>query len=260
MKQLSLDERYIVSLDVFEGPLDLLLHLIRKHELDIFDIPIAFITTKYLEYLESMKQLNLDLASEYLEMAATLTLIKSRMLVPADDSDTEELFEEGPDPREELVRRLLEYQKYKNAAEELTALPVLGRDTFPRGSGEDITVERDLASPGLFALMEAFQKVLKGANIDPFHEVSITRISVSERINQLVDRLREKRKLTFLQLFEDQHTRSDMVVTFLACLEMVKLGLMLVYQAGIHSEIHITAATAIAEADHILTERFPEEE
>ena len=103
MKQLSLDERYIVSLDVFEGPLDLLLHLIRKHELDIFDIPIAFITKKYLEYLESMKQLNLDLASEYLEMAATLTLIKSRMLVPADDSDTEELFEEGPDPREELV-------------------------------------------------------------------------------------------------------------------------------------------------------------
>ncbi|MCP4199575.1 MAG: segregation/condensation protein A, partial [Proteobacteria bacterium] len=126
VKQLSLDGRYIVSLDIFEGPLDLLLHLIRKHELDIFDIPIAFITTKYLEYLESMKQLNLDLASEYLEMAATLTLIKSRMLVPAEENVDDDLFEDGPDPREELVRRLLEYQKYKTAAEELTSLPLLG--------------------------------------------------------------------------------------------------------------------------------------
>ncbi len=260
MKQLSLDGRYIVSLDIFEGPLDLLLHLIRKHELDIFDIPISFITTEYLEYLESMKELNLDLASEYLEMAATLTLIKSRMLVPSDDSPDEELFEDGPDPREELVRRLLEYQKYKQAAEELTGLPLLGRDSFPRGSAEDIAVERDLASPGLFALMEAFQKILKGANLDPVHEVSITRISVSDRIGQLVDLLRIKRQLTFLELFENQHTKSDMVVTFLSCLEMTKLGLMQVYQAGRHSDIHITAAATIEEADQILTERFAEEE
>jgi segregation and condensation protein A len=206
-----------------------------------------------------MKQLNLDLASEYLEMAATLTLIKSKMLVPSEESPDEELFEEGPDPREELVHRLLEYQKYKRAAEELTGLPLLGRDTFPRGSAEDITVERDLASPGLFALMEAFQKILTGANLDPVHEISITRMSVSARITQLVDRLRQKRQLTFLELFEDQHTKSNMVVTFLSCLEMTKLGLILVYQAGTHSEIHITAAAAIEEADHILTERFTEE-
>jgi segregation and condensation protein A len=259
VKQLSLDGRYIVSLDIFEGPLDLLLHLIRKHELDIFDIPIAFITTHYLEYLDSMKQMNLDLASEYLEMAATLTLIKSRMLVPSEESPDDDLFEDGPDPREELVRRLLEYQKYKTAAEELTSLPLLGRDTFPRGSAEDVSVERDLASPGLFALMEAFQKVLKGADLDPIHEISITRMSVSARINQLVDVLRQKRKLTFLELFDGQSTKSRMVVTFLSCLEMTKLGLIQVYQAGIHSEIHITAAAAIEEADHILTERFTEE-
>jgi segregation and condensation protein A len=120
-------------------------------------------------------------------------------------------------------------------------------------------MERDLASPGLFSLMEAFQKVLKGANLDPVHEISITRISVSERINQLVDLLRNKRQITFLKLFENQHTKSDMVVTFLSCLEMTKLGLILVYQAGTHSEIHITAAASIEEADHILTERFTEE-
>ncbi|MCP4199374.1 MAG: segregation/condensation protein A, partial [Proteobacteria bacterium] len=159
----------------------------------------------------------------------------------------------------ELVRRLWARQTSKTAADELRSPPLLGRDTVPRGAAEDVSVERDLASPGLFALMEAFQKVLKGANLDPVHEISITRMSVSARINQLVDLLRQKRKLTFLELFDDQTTKSRMVVTFLSCLEMTKLGLILVYQAGTHSEIHITAAASIEESDHILTERFTEE-
>ncbi len=260
MDQLPLDERYIVKLDVFEGPLDLLLHLIRKHELDIFDIPIAFITAKYLEYLELMEQLNLDLASEYLEMAATLALIKSRMLLPSEPADDEDLPEDGIDPREELVRRLLEYQKYKTAADALAGQPMLGRDMFPRGVAENISVERDMASPGLFALMEAFQKVLTQADIDPIHEVSLTRISVSSRINQIIDILRRRSRVTFEELFEGQRKKSDMVITFLSILEMAKLGLTRVQQVESLSEIHITAAPSIEDAEKILSVNLMEEE
>ena len=259
MEHITHDDRYVVKLEMFEGPLDLLLHLIRKHEIDIFDIPIAFITSKYLEYLDLMKRLNLDLAAEYLEMAATLTLIKSRMLLPSEQAVDEEFQEEGPDPREELVRRLLEYQKYKTAAEELSSLPMLGRYTFPRGIVEDISVERDMAPPGLFALMEAFQKIMTSADEDPMHEVSITRMSVSARINQLVDVFRAKHRITFSGLFDDQRTRSDMVVTFLSILEMVKLGLLKLQQVDIASEIHLTAAPNIEAAEQILADQLAEE-
>jgi len=254
------DERYVVKLDIFEGPLDLLLHLIRKHELDIFDIPISFITTKYLEYLDLMKQLNLDLASEYLEMAATLAYIKSRMLLPAEPMGDDEIEEEGPDPREELIRQLLEYQKYKVAAEALSNRPLLGRDTFPMGATEEIEVERDLARPDLFALMEAFKRVLAETDFDSSHEISVTRISVSERINQLVDLLRGKKRYLFKELFEDRATRSDFVVTFLSILEMAKLGLMHVQQVSLTSEIHIVASDSILDADKILTTELMEEQ
>ncbi|MCP4601493.1 MAG: segregation/condensation protein A [Proteobacteria bacterium] len=259
MEQLALEERYIVKLDVFEGPLDLLLHLIRKHELDIFDIPVAFITSKYLEYLNMMKQLNLDLASEYLEMAATLALIKSKMLLPSEPTIDDELFEEGPDPREELVRRLLEYQKYKTAVDELSMMPMLGRDTFPRGSAEQFSHTRDLEGPGLFALMEVFQEILNKADVDQAHEVSVTRISVSARINQLIDILRAKQRFTFAQLFEDQQTRADIVVTFLSLLEMAKLGLTKIYQVDIHSEIYVTASQSVEDAKQMISDQLMEE-
>lgn len=238
-------ERYVVQLDVFEGPLDLLLHLISKHEIDIFDIPIAFVTGKYLEYLDFMKRLNLDLASEYLEMAATLALIKSKMLVPSDPAGDDEELEMGPDPREELVRRLLEYQKYKTAADELIQRPLLGRDTFSRGAAEAISSDRDLASPGLFALIEAFQGIVSKADFDPSHQVTIARVSVSDRINELVDLLREKKRLSFQELFEGQETLSDLVVTFLSILEMSKLGLSRVHQADIHGDIYISATDGL---------------
>ncbi len=247
-------EQYIVKLDMFEGPLDLLLHLITKHEIDIFDIPISFITGEYLKYLDMMRVLNLDLASEYLEMAATLTLIKSKTLVPkAPSGDDAEDPEVGPDPREELVKRLLEYQKYKTAAEELGQRPMLGRDTFGRGMSEDMSNERALTSPGLFALIEAFQKMISEAKIDPMHEVTIVRISISDRINQIVDLLRVRRTITFMELFEGQSTRGQLVLTFIAMLEMAKLGLTRIHQAGPEGDIYISATESVDESVEELT-------
>jgi segregation and condensation protein A len=238
-------ERYIVQLDVFEGPLDLLLHLISKHEIDIFDIPIAFVTQKYLEYLETMKSLNLDLAAEYLEMAATLALIKSKMLVPSDPAGEDEAVEAELDPREELVRRLLEYQKYKTAAGALMERPMLGRDMFSRGMMEEISTEREIAPPGLFALIEAFQEVVSRSDENPSHHVNIIRASVTDRINQIVDLLRVRQRLAFTELFSDQHTRSDLVVSFISLLEMSKLGLVRIHQVGFIGEIYISATPNI---------------
>ncbi len=260
MSQETEIERYVVQLDVFEGPLDLLLHLISKHEIDIFDIPVAFITSKYLEYLDFMKKLNLDLASDYLEMAATLALIKSKMLVPSDPAGDDEELEMGPDPREELVRRLLEYQKYKTAADELIQRPMLGRDTFARGAVETVSdSERQLASPGLFALLEAFQGIVSRRDFDPSHQVTIARISVSERINEIADLLKEKRRVTFQELFEGTETISDMVVTFLSILEMCKLGLSRVHQADIDGDIYIAATDGLDASLEDLLEDFEEE-
>jgi segregation and condensation protein A len=244
------EDKYIVKLDVWEGPLDLLLHCIRENDIDIFDIPIALVTTKYLEYLELMEQFNLDLASEYLEMAAHLAWIKSKMLVPSDLVEEEDDdFELGPDPREELVRRLLEYQKYKKAAGELADRPQLGRDTFPRGGDEKVSVDRDLASPGLFSLMEAFQQILTRSDQELVHEISITRMSISDRINQLVDILKTKHRMAFSELFKGQRSRIELVITFLSLLEMSKLGLVLIHQASIHGDIHISKGSGLEDLD-----------
>lgn len=257
------DERYVVSLDIFEGPLDLLLHLIRRHEIDVFDIPISFITSKYLEYLDLMKELDLDVAAEYLEMAATLTYIKSRMLVPSDGTEEDDGGPEveGPDPREELVRQLLEYQKYKLAAEALAERPQQGRDTFTRDAAVELSDEdRDLASPGLFALLEALQEVLERTDADQMAEISVTRISITARIHQLLDRLRADRRLMFADLFAGQVTRSDVVVTFLAILETTKLGLTRIHQAGDLGEIHISVAAGEDETARVLAEHNLEDE
>ena len=254
------DERYVVQLEIFEGPLDLLLALIRKHELDIFDIPIAFVTRKYLEYLDLMRELDLNLASEYLEMAAQLAYIKSRSMLPNSEGEEDDIIgDDGPDPREELVRQLLEYQKYKVAAESLADLPRHGRDTFGRGSDQDLPSEEgDLVSPGLFALMEALQKVFDkvDAGGPTGSEISVTRLSVAARIHQVFDMLKERNRMPFLDLFETVVTRSDVVVTFLAILEMTRLGLSKLHQAGPGAEIHISAsardedlARALADAD-----------
>ncbi|HKE16136.1 MAG TPA: segregation/condensation protein A [Kofleriaceae bacterium] len=240
---------YRVQLDVFEGPLDLLLHLVKKHELDIFDIPIAFITEKYLAYLDLMTSLNLDVAGEYLLMAATLAHIKSRELLPAPPpgtSDEEEADQaEEEDPRQELIRRLLEYQKYKEAAESLGQRPVVGRNVWTRGAPqEDVLAENvdpDVRPPlkeiPVIALVEALDRALSRAKIRLSHEVSVDRLSVSERINQLADRLEREGSFTFQSCFRFlvqemsmAQARHEAVVTFLAVLEMARLGLIRVWQ------------------------------
>ena len=260
MTEVKESDRYVVKLDVFEGPLDLLLHLISKHELDIFDIPISFITAEYLKYLDLMKELNLDLAADYLEMAATLALIKSKMLVPSDPAGDEEEEDIGPDPREELVRRLLEYQKYRTAANELMERPLLGRDSFARGMKESLSDDRELSPPGLFALIEAFQKMVSKTDFDPIHQVTIVRISISERINQIVDVLRIRKRLTFYELFAEDLTRQDLVVTFISLLEMCKLGISRVHQAESDGEIYISAKEGIDEELNELLKDLKEDE
>ena len=236
-----LDPRLQLALPAFEGPLDLLLHLIRKHELDILDLPIAFVTERYLGYLSMMEHLDLDVASEYLVMAATLAHIKSKMLLPQEPRDQEDDEpEEEVDPRAELIRRLLEYQKYKGAAEALGARPLAGRDVFGRGSDAPIAVgPAPLASMGIFSLLDAFSAVLKRANAELAFEVSTDGVSIQDRMRQLVEILRERRQVEFEALFEGQARVYDLVVTFMAILEMAKRRLVAVYQADPYSPIHL---------------------
>jgi segregation and condensation protein A len=231
---------YQVNLPTFEGPLDLLLHLITEHKLDILDIPIAFVSQKYVEYIMLLQDLNIDLASEYLVMAATLAHIKSKMLLPAppegqDDEPGEEL-----DPRAELVRRLLEYQKYKHASEELLAAPVLGRDVFLRGpTAQKVEGEAPLAPVSVFKLLDAFQRLLGRVKQTADHFIDVDRISISERILQIVDQLEGKGPTVFDELLVGEITKADLVVTFLALLEMTRLRMMQILQAGPLSPLYV---------------------
>ncbi|HEX4335112.1 MAG TPA: segregation/condensation protein A [Polyangiaceae bacterium] len=231
---------YRVALPTFEGPLDLLLHLIQKHELDILDIPIGFITEKYLEYVLMMEVVNIDVASEYLVMAATLAHIKSKMLLPTPPADQDEAEEEQEDPRAELVRRLLEYQKYKLAAEQLGGRSVLGRDVFVRGAAETIDEgPAPLASLSLFKLIDAFESILKRVQQHQGHQIDFERISITDRINQLSDILRERPSLQFDELFSSDKTRADVIVTFLALLEMTRLKMTRITQESAFAPIYI---------------------
>jgi len=191
-----------VQLPHFEGPLDLLLHLCQKHELQILDIPIGFITEKYLEYLAVMELMQLDVAAEYLVMAATLAHIKSKMLLPAPPPGQEDELdpEDEIDPREALIKRLLEYQKYKNAGEQLAARGVAGRDIFLRGAPVDESVSTGpapLAEIPIFALVEAFQRVLDRSKVKLSHDIVADRISLTDRIGELSDLLKTRRRIAF---------------------------------------------------------------
>jgi len=219
-------EGYQVKLtDVFEGPMDLLLHLIKKNEVNIYDIPIAVITRQYLEYLEWMKALNIDFAGEFIVMASTLTQVKSRMLLPvATDPDGEE-----EDPRMEIVRPLTEYLQMKSAAEVLARRTLLGEATFTRTSGEVrqlFTQDDQLVQIGLFELIDAFQQILTKIAPEDRLDLTADRISVKDRIGELVDMFENKESLTFDELFSDRPSRTEVIVTFLAILEMVKLALI----------------------------------
>ncbi len=232
----------------FEGPLDLLLHLIQQHELDILDIPISFITERFLQYLKMMQSLAIDVASEYLVMAATLAHIKSKMLLPSvpEGQDDGLPGDEEEDPRAELVRRLLEYQKYKAAAEQLGERGTLGRDVFGRGMTEPVPQgPAPFAPTGVFSLLDAFEKLLKKANVKIDHEVVFDRISITDRIVELTEKLSARRAMMFEELLLDPSegarpvTRFDLVITFLAVLEMCKLRLIRVYQSGPLAPIHV---------------------
>lgn len=231
---------YTVRLEMFEGPLDLLLHLIHKNELDIFNIHIALITEQYLEYLKLMKVLNLDIAGEYLLMASTLLHIKSKMLLPQLPEEEEG---EGEDPRAELVRRLLEYQKYKMAATELGRRPMLDRDVFIRLApmGKEETAEEERIEVSLFDLLEAFRKLLEKANAETVHEVILDRLRVEEKSQEIMTLLqRENRSIAFHLLFPEQASRKVIIVTFLAILELVKMNLVRLFQAAPFETIRIS--------------------
>jgi len=225
---------YAVKLDVFEGPLDLLLHLIRQNEVDITDIPIAHIAQQYLGTIELMQELNLDVAAEYLVMAATLALIKSRMLLP-DESDDDE---EAIDPRAELVQRLLEYQRFKEAAETLSRRRLLGRDVFSvTGPGPEKTPdgEREI-EVGLFELLAAFRDVLENAqDAELKHEVETEHVTVRDRMMVVMDLLESNESIEFMRIFETPDvdgppTRPVLVATFLAILELARLSALRIYQ------------------------------
>jgi segregation and condensation protein A len=234
----------------FEGPLDLLLHLIQQHELDILDIPMAFVTERFLRYLAVMRTLTIDVASEYLVMAATLTHIKSKMLLPTvpEGQDDGLPGDEEEDPRAELVRRLLEYQKYKAAAGELAERGTLGKDVFGRGAGEPVPQgPAPFAQTGVFSLLDAFEKVLSRTNVKLDHEVVFDRISITDRMMELQDRLTARRTMRFDEMLLDAGrtpSRFDVVITFLAILEMAKLRMVRVYQSDPLAPIHVELAVS----------------
>lgn len=235
---LAYSQPYKVELEVFEGPLDLLLHLIRKHDLDILDIPIALVLEQYMNYLNIMEEMNIDVAGDFLLMASELAHIKSKMLLPHQEQS--EIDEEGEDPRSELIRRLLEYQRYKEAAEELTQRPMLGRDVFHQaGSAEGLEPEEETVEVELFSLISCFYELLQKAPAKTIHEVSGERISVTDRIYEIMAELKEKDMVLFSSLFENDKTRPQMIITFLAILEMTRLKMLQITQAEALGEIYL---------------------
>jgi segregation and condensation protein A len=220
------------------------------------------VTERYLDYLQMMQELDLDLASEYLLMAATLAHIKSKMLLPRAPGDVLEEQDEVyvEDPRAELIRRLLEYQKYKAAAGQLGARPLAGRDVFPRGiSTPEAQGPAPLAGIDLYKLLDAFQSILKRVHGRIALEVSAERITIHERISQLSDLLRIKRSCTFEELFVADRTRYEVIVTFLAVLEMTKLRMTRVYQADPTSAIHVQYALLDADSPTFPPEAMQQE-
>ncbi len=246
-------ESYAVSLEMFEGPLDLLLHLVRRHELDILDIPISFITEKYVEYLGFAQALDIEVAGEYLVMAATLAYLKSRELLPPEPTveEDEEQDEEGEDPREALIRRLLEYERFRAAGEDLDARPIEGRDVFMRGAEVEVDpFERGLAPVTLFKLAEAYNRILDRARITAEHEVEIEPVDVRERMSQLSLMFGDSPNLDFEGIFlarawsSENELRQMLVVTLMSILEMVKMGLISVHQPDGSSSLVIEREVA----------------
>lgn len=219
---------YQVRLEIFEGPLDLLLHLIKKNEINIYDIPISVITKQYLDYIDLIRSLNLDIGGEFLVMAATLIQIKSRMLLPAIESEDEE----EEDPRGQLVERLLEYKKYREAAGVLGEREKLWCNIFRRVQAPSIKDEGNfsISDISLFDLIDALQKVMERVPAVSSIEIILDELSVKDKISVILERLNSVESMTFTSLFEAEKTRSNIVVTFLALLELIRLSLVYVQQ------------------------------
>jgi segregation and condensation protein A len=225
-----------VKLEIFEGPLDLLLHLIRKNEVDIQDIPVALITRQYLDYLDLLHEMNIGVAGEFLVMAATLTQIKSKMLLPSFDKS--DLGEEEEDPRIDLVAQLKEHMRIKTAAQELDRRPRVGRDIFQRESGRE-EVEQAVAEgkdgveiqAGVFDLVTAFRRLIRYRNENLELALPTDNISLEDRMSQVLEMLKQRRNISFDEFFSGVRTRPDLVVTFLALLELIRLGLMKAFQS-----------------------------
>ncbi len=229
------------SLDVFEGPLDLLLYLLKRDELDIFDIPIEHITNQYIDYLNVMKMLDLNIAGEFIVMAATLMMIKSRMLLPEDERPDME--EEEDDPRWELVRQLIEYKKFKEAASRLSFLEQRRANMFERAESEWAAESEswglDLADISIFELIDAFNQTLKRARSADFTEIQPETITVADKIDSILKTLRNFREYRFANLFPASADRHEVVCTFLALLELIRLRQIRVAQEKDFAEIVI---------------------
>lgn len=236
---------YEVKLDIFQGPLDLLLYLIKKNEIDVYNIPITLITGQYIEYLQKLQSLNLDLAGEYLVLAATLIHIKSRMLLPLDPLPGEE---EDDDPRRELVEQLIEYQAFKEALLELDKRPLLERDVFKRG----VLLEDDHPPPAedealevsLFDLMQAFKKIASTWDKKEVMEIDREKITLAEKMNDILTMLLERDGVSLEELLIHGISKSQVLYTFLALLELAKMRLIRIYQAETFGRIRIFAAAA----------------
>ncbi len=244
-----------IQLENFSGPLDLLLHLIKSHEMDIYDIRIFEITEQYLTIIEKMQQLDLDIAGEFLLMAATLVHIKSRMLLPVSD----EIGEEEEDPRAELVKRLLEYQRYKDIAESFQQLPQLERDIFVghfqlenvlEGESEDNQV-----TIGIYQLADAFHQLLKDKPPEIFHEVVRESLSVADYIDRITEKLSQKKRIAFREIFSTKYSRSELIVTFIATLELVKLQVIGIEQVGAFGEMWLALTTSVDRLAQISPEK-----
>jgi len=246
-------DAYAVKLDRFEGPLDLLLHLIKKNEVNIYDIPIALITAEYLQTIELMQEMDLDVAGEYLVMAATLIHIKSKMLLPRPETAAG-VEGEDLDPRDALVRRLLEHQKYKAAAGLLHEREQLRSAQWLRPDGRVAEIAGDAYEPeldvDLFSLISAFQSVVQRAMQRPKVPLPPEQISVELRIEQLLARVSESEAIGFEELFADVHGRSGLIVTFLALLEMIRLKLVRVFQSGACGPIRVYKRPRPIDAPH----------
>lgn len=231
---------YRVQLEVFEGPLDLLLYLIKKDELDIYDIPIGSITEQYMQYLSVMRIMNLDIAGEFLVMASTLMLIKSRMLLPIEERSEEE--EEEEDPRWDLVRQLVEYKKFKDSAYHLHELEIEREGVFGRaGDGINIPPATDvmLNDVGLFDLMSAFNEALHRIEKENLKEIFAEHFTVAEKIDEVTELIGAQASVSLSGLFAEMRSRNEIVCTFLAVLELIRTGMISLRQQQVFGEIWI---------------------